>query len=260
MRIALGIEYDGIGFRGWQRQQPGVRSVQQHLEEALSHVADHAVEVVCAGRTDAGVHATAQIVHFDTEAVRPDKAWLLGVNTALPSDVRVLWKQETSGDFHARFSATARSYRYVILNRPMGSALDRHRACWQYHPLDQAAMGEAAQHLLGEHDFTSYRAAQCQAKHARRCVENIDVSRDGDYVFVDITANAFLHHMVRNIVGVLMAIGRGEHDTAWTQELLALEDRTVGGVTAPSCGLYLVAVRYPAQFGINGGGRVPRFA
>lgn len=260
MRIALGIEYDGSGFSGWQRQQPGVRTVQQAVEEALSQVADHAVEVSCAGRTDAGVHATAQVIHFDTDAVRPEKAWLLGGNTALPADARVLWMREQDSEFHARYSATARSYRYVILNRRVGSALERQRVGWEYRPLALAPMQAAARHLLGEHDFSSFRAAQCQAKHARRCVESLVVGGDGEYVFVDITANAFLHHMVRNIVGVLMAIGRGEQSEDWTRELLALGDRTQGGVTAPAAGLYLVGVRYPSRYGIAEQGRWPRFA
>lgn len=260
MRIALGIEYDGSGFRGWQRQQPGVRTVQESLEQALSQVADHPVEITCAGRTDAGVHATAQVIHFDTDAVRPERAWLLGTNTALPADIRVQWMREMDGGFHARFTARARSYRYIILNRRTGSALERNRVGWEYRPLALAPMQDSARHLIGEHDFSSFRAAQCQAEHARRCVESLAVNRDGDYWFVDITANAFLHHMVRNIVGVLLAIGRGEQAPDWTRELLEVRDRTLAAATAPASGLYLVGVRYPAEHGIAEQGRLPRFA
>ena len=260
MRIALGVEYDGSAFRGWQRQQPGVRSVQECLEAALSRVAAEAIEVTCAGRTDAGVHATAQVVHFDTAAVRPERAWLLGTNTELPGDVRVLWRREMTDDFHARYSALARRYRYVILNRRVGSALERHRVGWEYRALALAPMQGAARHLLGEHDFSAFRAAQCQANHAIRAVEALDVSQDGEYFFVDVTANAFLHHMVRNIVGVLLAIGRGEQSPDWTRELLVRRDRTLAAATAPACGLYLVGVRYPAEYGIPQQGRLPRFA
>jgi tRNA pseudouridine38-40 synthase len=260
MRIALGIEYDGSAFRGWQRQQTGVRSVQACLEAALSRVADETIEVVCAGRTDAGVHATAQVVHFDTVAVRPERAWLLGTNTELPGDVRVLWRREMAEDFHARYSARARRYRYVILNRRVGSALERHRVGWEYRPLELAPMRAATRHLIGEHDFSSFRAAQCQANHAIRAVESLEVSQSGEYFFVDIVANAFLHHMVRNIVGVLLAIGRGEQAPDWTRELLERRDRTLAAATAPASGLYLVGVRYPEQHGIPELGRLPRFA
>ncbi len=260
MRIALGIEYDGTGFRGWQRQQPGVRTVQESLESALSMVADHPIEVTCAGRTDAGVHATAQVVHFDTGAIRPERAWLLGTNTALPGDVRVRWMQEVDDAFHARFTARARSYRYVILNRRVGSALERHRVGWEYRPLSLAPMQAAAQHLIGEHDFSSFRAAQCQATHPRRHVERIAVSQDGEYFYVDITANAFLHHMVRNIVGALLAIGRGEQSADWTGELLSLRDRTLAAATAPAAGLFLVGVRYAGEYRFPEPGHLPRFA
>ena len=259
MRIALGIEYDGSAFRGWQRQQTGVRSVQECLEAALTRVADETIAVICAGRTDAGVHATAQVVHFDTGVVRPERAWLLGTNTALPDDVRVLWRREMADDFHARYSARARRYRYVILNRRVGSALERHRVGWEYRPLVLEPMQVAVRHLIGEHDFSSFRAAQCQANHAIRAVESLEVSQAGEYFFVDIVANAFLHHMVRNIVGVLLAIGRGEQPPDWTRELLEGRDRTLAAATAPASGLYLVGVRYPEEQGIPELGRLPRF-
>ena len=260
MRIALGIEYDGSAFRGWQRQQAGVRSVQGCLEQALSRVADEAIEVTCAGRTDAGVHATAQVVHFDTGALRPERAWLLGTNTELPGDARVLWMRAMGDDFHARYSARARRYRYVVLNRRVGSALERHRVGWEYRPLALAPMQAAARHLVGEHDFSSFRAAQCQANHAIREVESLEISQAGDYFFVDVVANAFVHHMVRNIVGALLAIGRGEQAPDWTRVLLELRDRTLAAATAPASGLYLVGVRYPGEYGIPELGRLPRFA
>jgi tRNA pseudouridine38-40 synthase len=237
-----------------------VRSVQECLEAALSRVADERIEVTCAGRTDAGVHATAQVVHFDSAALRPERAWLLGTNTELPADVRVLWMREMAQDFHARYSARARRYRYVILNRRVGSALERHRVGWEYRPLSLEPMRMAARHLIGEHDFSSFRAAQCQANHAIRTVEYLEVSQAGEYFFVDIIANAFVHHMVRNIVGVLLAIGRGEQALDWTRELLELRDRTLAAATAPASGLYLVGVRYPEVYGIAELGRLPRFA
>jgi tRNA pseudouridine38-40 synthase len=223
-------------------------------------VADERIEVTCAGRTDAGVHATAQVVHFDSAALRPERAWLLGTNTELPADVRVLWMREMAEDFHARYSARARRYRYVILNRRVGSALERHRVGWEYRPLSLEPMRMAARHLIGEHDFSSFRAAQCQANHAIRTVEYLEVSQAGEYFFVDIIANAFVHHMVRNIVGVLLAIGRGEQALDWTRELLELRDRTLAAATAPASGLYLVGVRYPEVYGIAELGRLPRFA
>lgn len=249
-RIALGIEYDGKRFSGWQRQ-PHAPSVQEALEHALSRVADRPVEVVCAGRTDAGVHATHQVVHFDTATVRPERAWVRGVNSNLPGDVGVRWMREVAADFHARFSATARTYRYVILSHPVRPVLDRHRVAWTWRPLDVAPMRDAARHLLGEHDFSSFRAVACQAKHPVRTVHRLDVRYDGDRVALEVEANAFLHHMVRNIAGVLMAVGAGERRPDWAREVLDARDRTVAGVTAPAEGLYLVAVRYPERFGIR---------
>ena len=249
MRIALGVEYDGSGFHGWQRQI-GVRSVQACLEEAVSRVADHPVGIVCAGRTDTGVHATGQVVHFDSEAQRSERSWVLGTNVNLPPDVAVTWAQPVQDDFHARFSAQARQYHYEILNRAFRSAINRDRRVWEHRQLDVARMHQAAQTLLGEHDFSSYRALACQAKSPVRTVHELDVSRVGQCVTIRIRANAFLHHMVRNIAGVLIAIGCGERPLAWAGEVLELRDRTLGGVTAPPRGLYLTKVEYPERFGI----------
>ena len=249
MRVARGIEYDGTSYNGWQRQKNGI-GVQQRLEEALARVADEPVEVVCAGRTDTGVHASGQVVHFDTTADRSERGWLLGANTNLPADISVSWVRQVGDDFHARFSATGRRYRYVILNRLQRSALHRHRAWWVYQPLDEHAMHEAAQPLLGEHDFSAFRAAGCQAKSAMRELTSISVTRRGDWLTVEVAANAFLMHMVRNITGTLAAIGRGEQPVSWARDVLESRDRTVGGVTAPPQGLTLVAVDYPEAFGI----------
>jgi tRNA pseudouridine38-40 synthase len=249
MRVALGIEYDGTSYNGWQRQKNGI-GVQQRLEEALAVVANETVEVVCAGRTDTGVHASGQVVHFDTSADRSERGWLLGVNTNLPPDISVSWVKPVSDDFHARFSATSRRYRYLILNRLQRSALHRHRAWWVHQPLDEKLMHEAAQALLGEHDFSAFRAAGCQAKNAMRELTFISVKRRDDWVTVEVSANAFLMHMVRNITGTLAAIGQGEQPVGWAAEVLASRDRTLGGVTAPPHGLTLVAVDYPDVFGI----------
>ena len=249
MLVALGIEYDGTSYNGWQRQKNGI-GVQQRLEEALARVADEPVEVVCAGRTDTGVHASGQVVHFDTTADRSERGWLLGANTNLPPDISVSWVRQVGDDFHARFSATGRRYRYVILNRLQRSALHRHRAWWVYQPLVERTMHEAAQPLLGEHDFSAFRAAGCQAKSAMRELTSISVTRRGDWLTVEVAANAFLMHMVRNITGTLAAIGRGEQPVSWARDVLESRDRTMGGVTAPPQGLTLVAVDYPEAFGI----------
>lgn len=247
MRIAMGVEYEGTQYMGWQRQRHGP-GVQSALEAALTSVADEPVEVTCAGRTDTGVHGLGQVIHFDTTARRTDRGWLLGVNSALPDDVSVSWVKPVSDEFHARFSATARTYRYVILNRPVRSALAFHRAFVVHEPLDIQAMNDAASHLLGEHDFTSFRAAGCQASHARRCVTALAVSRADDWVFVDITANAFLQHMVRNITGMLVSVGRGDLQAAAAATLLAARDRTEAPFAAPSKGLYFIGVEYPESF------------
>ena len=247
MRIAIGIEYDGTAYNGWQRQRTGI-GVQQRLEESIAHVADEAVDITCAGRTDTGVHASGQVGHFDTSADRTDRGWLLGINSNLPDDVNVSWVRRVSDDFHARYSATARSYRYVILNRLVRSALSRNRAWWVHQPLDDKLMHEAAQALVGEHDFSAFRAAGCQASRPFREITRISVTRDGDRVVLEVTANAFLQHMVRNITGTLAAIGRGDEEPGWIHEVLESRDRTRGGIAAPPHGLTLVSVTYPEGF------------
>lgn len=247
MRIALGVEYDGSAFSGWQFQDHSP-SVQEAVEKALSVVADEPVRVVCAGRTDTGVHATEQVIHFDTEVERPMRSWVYGANANLPKEVVILWATPIGDEFHARFSAVRRSYRYVIYNRNVRPTFLAWRTSWNYRPLDEARMQEAAQCLLGEHDFSSYRAMGCQAKSPVRTVHGIDVTRKNELIFIDIEANAFLHHMVRNIAGVLMAIGAGERPVEWAKEVLEHRDRTLGGVTAPPSGLYLTHVTYPPEF------------
>jgi tRNA pseudouridine38-40 synthase len=247
MRYALGIEYDGSGFLGWQRHDGGP-TVQAAVESALSFVADAPVEVVCAGRTDAGVHAAGQVAHFDSRAERTPRAWLMGGNTRLPPSVRILWCRPVADAFHARYGARARRYRYSLLNRAMPPAMHRHFLSWERRPLDAECMHRAAQALLGEHDFSAFRTAQCQAKHARREMQAIAVRRDGEQVHFDLQANAFLHHMVRNIVGTLLVVGRNEQDEAWPARLLAGRDRTVAGPTAPAEGLVFLGPRYPAQW------------
>lgn len=244
-RIALGIEYDGSAFRGWQTQMHAV-AVQPVIEAALAKVADHPVEVVAAGRTDAGVHAAMQVVHFDTTVQRTERSWTLGANSNLPKHISVLWAREVPEAFHARYSAQARSYRYLILNRVPRPALDFDRVCWVRDPLDAPLMQTAANQLLGEHDFSSFRAAECQARTPIRRMYEIRVERHGELVTLDVMANAFLQHMVRNIAGVLIAVGTGDRPVEWVGEVLAARDRRQGGVTAVPQGLYLVGVRYAA--------------
>jgi len=247
VRIALGIEYDGTAYNGWQRQRTG-DGVQAHVEQALSRVADEPIEVICAGRTDTGVHATGQVVHFDTNSERSERGWLLGANTNMPDDIAVTWAQPVPDDFHARFSALSRSYRYVILNCLVRSALNRHRAWWVYQPLDSGRMHTAAQAIVGKHDFSAFRAAGCQASTPTREITSIAVFREGDKIFIDVTANAFLQHMVRNITGTLVAIGTGDEPIESMTEILASRDRKLGGVAAPPHGLTLVNVQYPDEF------------
>jgi tRNA pseudouridine38-40 synthase len=242
-RIALGLEYDGSGFAGWQ-SQGHARGIQSVVEEGLSVVADHKVEVVAAGRTDAGVHAAMQVVHFDTSAIRTERSWMLGAVSNMPKQVSVLWAREVPETFHARYSALARRYRYVILNRTPRPALNADRVAWIREPLDEQRMHQAAQHLVGEHDFSSFRAAQCQSRTPMRNVYEITVTRQGELVILTVCANAFLHHMVRNIAGVLIAVGTGERSVDWPAEVLAYRDRRLGGVTAVPHGLYLAGIRY----------------
>jgi tRNA pseudouridine38-40 synthase len=249
MRIALGIEYDGRPFCGWQYQENSP-SVQAAVEQALSSVAAQPIRVICAGRTDTGVHAAEQVVHFDTSVQRDDKAWVMGTNVNLPRSVSVLWTHTVRDTFHARFSAARRRYRYVIFNRHVRPAFLAGRVAFDYRPLDEARMQDAAQYLLGEHDFNAYRAVACQAKSPIRTVYRLDVTRQDELILIDIEANAFLHHMVRNIAGVLMTIGAGEQAPVWAKQVLEGRDRNLGGVTGPPDGLYLMEVTYPDEFGL----------
>ncbi|MBW0146360.1 tRNA pseudouridine(38-40) synthase TruA [Marinobacter arenosus] len=249
-RVALAFEYDGRDFHGWQIQKSGVRSVEQELTDAVSKVANHPVDLVCAGRTDAGVHASYQIAHFETSSTRALRSWVMGINTALPNDIAVHWAGNGSDDFHARFSAVYRRYRYVIYNHPVRPGIQRGQVSWTFRPLDVGRMHEAAQALLGEHDFSAFRAAGCQSRTPVRFMEQVTVTRRGEFVVIDVQANAFLHHMVRNIAGALMAVGSGQQPVSWIREILEQRDRTLAGVTAPPHGLYLVDVGYPQRYGI----------
>ncbi len=249
MRYAARIEYDGSAFCGWQRQDHSP-SVQENVEKALSKVANHPVEVVCAGRTDTGVHGVSQIIHFDSESPRDVRSWIMGGNANLPKQISIVWVKPVKEDFHARFSALTRSYRYVICNREVRPSFLAWRTTWDYRPLDVSLMNQAAQYLIGEHDFSSYRAVACQAHSPVRTIHRLEISRQNEMVFIDVEANAFLHHMVRNISGVLMAIGSGEQTPAWAKEVLDHRDRRLGGVTAHPSGLYFMSVKYPDKFEI----------
>ncbi len=248
-RFAVGIEYDGSAYAGWQAQA-SVPTLQPLVERALGRVAAEPVSLTCAGRTDAGVHACGQVAHFDTHAVRSLRDWVLGANSGLPRDVSVSWAMPVPAHFHARYCAEARTYRYLISNRLARPALLAARAAWVHRPLDHERMHEAAQSLLGEHDFSAFRAAECQAKSPVRRMERIGVERLGDLVAIEATANAFLHHMMRNIAGLLIAIGRADAPVEFAREVLAGRDRTRNAATAPAAGLYLLAVRYPAAFAL----------
>lgn len=256
MRVAAGVEYCGADFLGWQRQ-PGSRTVQGLVEAALSKVADHAIEIQCAGRTDAGVHAVQQVIHFDTVSLREPHSWVMGTNSNLPPDVRITWVMPVEQEFHARFSAISRKYKYIILNRPVCTALYHGLLSWHYHHLDEMKMASAAQELIGEHDFTSYRASSCQAKSPVRNIKYLKISRLEDLIVIDIEANAFLQHMVRNIAGVLMMIGMGKENPGWAKQVLLAKDRTLGGITAPADGLYLMDISYDAEFNIPSAYRNP---
>ena len=249
MRIALGIEYDGSQYHGWQAQT-GLHTIQQVTERALSRVADGEIAVVCAGRTDTGVHATNQIIHFDCDKERTIRSWIHGANSYLPKDVCVKWGREMPDDFHARYSALSRRYRYIIYNAPIRPALFRSNVTWQYRQLEYRDMHEAGQYLIGENDFTSFRSVECQSNTPMRNVTKLQVTRTSDFVIIDIVANAFLHHMVRNIAGVLIAVGSGKKPVSWVGDVLAAKDRRLGAETAPPYGLYLVEVSYPSEFGV----------
>jgi len=254
IRIAMGIEYDGSAFHGWQVQD-NQRTVQGQLEQAVGRVADHRVRVHCAGRTDAGVHAIEQVIHFDTRAERSERSWVLGTNVNLPPDVNVRWASPVDLGFHARFSATARHYLYRILLRPTRSSLLRNQAVWVHRTLDPDSMRHAAADLVGKHDFSSFRALGCQAKSPVRQVHYISLERHGELLELRIGADGFLHHMVRNIAGVLMAIGGGDKPVSWVRELLRIRDRSRGGVTAPPQGLYFLRADYPEGFGLPQAGQ-----
>lgn len=247
MRIAAGIEYRGTNFLGWQRQRSG-RTVQECVETALSKVADEPVVVQCAGRTDTGVHALHQVIHFDTEAVREPHSWVFGSNINLPDDVSLCWVRSVDGEFHARYSALYRVYQYVILNRAARSGLLRGLVTWECRPLNPDRMARAASDLVGEHDFTSYRDSNCQAASPVRTIHRLEVRGNEDFIILEIQANGFLHHMVRNIAGVLMTIGMNRQPENWAGDVLKACDRAAGGVTAPPDGLYLAKVAYPESF------------
>ncbi|MDH3511003.1 MAG: tRNA pseudouridine(38-40) synthase TruA [Gammaproteobacteria bacterium] len=250
-RVALGLEYDGTNYNGWQIQDHAA-SIQGSLNQSISKVADETVHCVGAGRTDSGVHASGQVIHFDTHADRVPRSWLLGINSDLDTDINVLWVKAVRPDFHARYSATGRTYRYVILNRPVRSALARSRAWWVRRTLDATAMAVAARNLLGKHDFSSFRASGCQSKTPVREIRRCGVKRFGDWIIFECEANAFLHHMVRNIVGSLATIGRGDAKPEWICAVLEERDRRAAGITAPPMGLTLTHVDYPPEFGIGG--------
>ena len=247
MRIALCVEYDGANFHGWQRQ-PSTRTVQGCLETAVSEIACHPTHVFCAGRTDTGVHATKQIIHFDSDTKRDTRNWMYGVLRYLPSDISIRWAYEVPDNFHARFSAIKRRYRFLIYNSPVRPSIYASGLTWHYSPLDSSKMSAACEHLKGEHDFTSYRASSCQAHSPVRTVYDLSVTQKNELIMIDITANAFLHHMVRNIAGVLLAIGDGRQDVDWSKDVLEAKNRSLGGITAPPYGLYLVDVQYPEEF------------
>lgn len=255
MRIAIGVEYDGASFAGWQTQLHR-NTVQDRLELALSTVAGHPVSTVCAGRTDTGVHALMQVVHFDVGVVRPDSAWVRGTNANLPPTIAVTWARTVPDDFHARFSAEGRRYRYLLLNHPVRSAVLHGKVGWHHVPLDIEMMSMASGYLMGEQDFSAFRSSECQAKSPVRTLRRLDVGVQGDMVVLDIEANAFLHHMVRNIVGALVYVGDGRRPAAWMGELLAGRDRSKGAPTFEAAGLYLAGVDYDSRWSLPTAGRM----
>ncbi len=249
MRIALILEYDGSRYCGWQSQPQGC-SIQDILEAALSTIAHEEIRIITAGRTDSGVHALHQVVHFDTAAQRPISAWIRGVNALLPDDIAVLWAAEVSGEFHARYSAMERRYVYLLLNQPVRPGINNNKVGWYHHPLELAKMQAAGNILIGEHDFSSFRAAECQAKSPIRTITRLTITRHGNLLVFDICANAFLHHMVRNIIGCLVYIGKGKYSVDWMHHLLASCDRTYAAPTFSPAGLYLAGVKYDACWGL----------
>ncbi|ORU90139.1 MAG: tRNA pseudouridine(38,39,40) synthase TruA [Cycloclasticus sp. symbiont of Poecilosclerida sp. M] len=251
MKIALGIEYDGSRYHGWQRQKKTTETIQEKVEQSLFIVADHPVTIVCAGRTDARVHAFEQVVHFETDKHRTEYQWVRGINSNLPADICVIWMKEVCDEFHARYSAAARYYRYEILNRWVKSALSRDHVTTIFQRLDEERMQAGANYLVGKHDFTSFRAQGCQGKSPIKTIHSVKINRLDDKISVDIIANAFLHHMVRNIVGTLLPVGHGEASPGWVEEVLAAKDRCKAGVTARPNGLYFKGAYYPRRFGIK---------
>jgi tRNA pseudouridine38-40 synthase len=257
-RVALGVRYDGARYHGWQSQD-NLPTVQLFVEKAVGFVANHTVSVICAGRTDAGVHATSQVVHFNTDVDRLERSWLFGVNSNLPHDVSILWAKIVSNDFHARFSATARTYRYVIYNNDVRPGILRHAVGWYHRALDTEKMQTAADLLIGTHDFSAFRGAGCQAKNPVRNLQSFTVERRGNMIIVEVKANAFLLHMVRNLVGVLLSIGSGAKPVEWASEVLESKDRRQAAVTFSPNGLYLVAVDYPQLFDLPDNSNGPFF-
>jgi len=255
MRFALQLEYDGSAFQGWQSQPHG-KTVQDHLEHALTVIAGQRTQATAAGRTDTGVHALSQIVHFDTEVERPLQAWVRGVNAHLPAAIAVRWVQAVDDDFHARFCALSRSYRYILFNSPVRPAIQTGRVGWYHRPLDVPAMAEAAKRLLGEQDFSSFRSSQCQAKSPVKHLHQAEVSRQGEYVIFEFRAGGFLHHMVRNIVGALLWVGYGKEKPEWMAEVIAARDRSQAAPTFMPDGLYFTGVEYEARWNLPNGGRI----
>lgn len=249
MRVALGVSYDGHSYDGWQ-SQPSGRTVQDQLEKALGQFADQRISTLCAGRTDAGVHGLMQVVHFDTTAERTPYAWVRGTNSFLPRDIAVQWAQIVPEAFHCRASATSRRYAYLLLESPVRPSVDAHRVGWVFQPLDLERMQEAALHLLGEHDFTSFRASACQALSPVKNMQRIEISRRGAYWRFEFEASAFLHHMIRNLMGCLIVIGHGKQPPAWMAEVLAARSRDAAAPTFAPDGLYFLGPRYDAHWGL----------
>lgn len=249
MRIALGLEYDGSSFCGWQTQPSGC-AVQDHLEAALAHIAGERVATTCAGRTDSGVHALSQVVHFDTLAQRPPSAWVRGVNASLPAGIAVLWAREVDPEFHARYAALERCYRYVLLNRAVRPAAAHGRVGWFHLALDEGRMRRAAGHLCGEHDFSAFRSSECQARSPVRELRRVSIERLNDHIVFEFRANAFLHHMIRNLVGTLVYVGKGRHEPEWIAQVLESRDRSRAAPTFEAAGLYLASITYDAQWAL----------
>ena len=245
----MGVEYDGRPYYGWQSQAEG-QTVQDTLQHALSRITDEPISIIAAGRTDTGVHALEQVIHFDTQAKRPLTAWVRGVNALLPESIAVLWAHPVEDEFHARFSAHGRSYRYVLINRATRSAIHAGRAGWYHATLDLTAMQAAAKNLIGEHDFSALRAAQCQAKSPVKHLHRLDIQRQGEMLIFELSADAFLHHMVRNIIGCLVYVGKGKHPPEWLTEVLDSRERTIAAPTFAPDGLYLRRIQYEAKWGL----------